>query len=193
MKETLRPTPNLRLVSANTDPAFVRTRSRDIDNPLNQPHDATMPAQDSIMNDTVNKDWAERRLSELNGKIDLQRKDWEAEVKTMNHKFDILVADSNAKFERLFAEMKSEAKASELRIEANYQQVQAAIANAKFQIVTWVIATIIAMASLAYKNWPTHLQDPGKLPAATSTSVPVPPPPTTPDLLKSNTGQKPTK
>lgn len=145
------------------------------------------------MNDTISKDWAERRLSELNGRIDLQRKEWEAEVKTMNHKFDILVADSNAKFERLFAEMKSEAKASELRIEANYQQVQAAIANAKFQIVTWVIATIIAMASLAYKNWPTHLQDPGVLPAATGSSSSVQPSSATPELLKSKTGQKPTK
>ena len=116
---------------------------------------------DSMNPQTPSSDWIELRLNKLDNKIDLHRKDWEAAVKDMNHKFDTLMADSSTKFERLFTKLESESKMSELRIETNYEKVQTSIANAKLQIVMWVIATAIAMGGIAYKIWPPNAPDRG--------------------------------
>lgn len=114
---------------------------------------------DIMSSQTPTSDWIELRLSRLDNKIDMHRKDWEAAVKDMNHKFDAMMADSNAKFDRLFAKLESDSEIKELRIEASHQKVETSIANAKLQIVMWVIATALAAGSIAYKIWPPHNPD----------------------------------
>jgi hypothetical protein len=99
------------------------------------------------MSDTISKDWIEKRLQDADHKRELDRKEWQSEVKDMDHRFNLLISESNAKFDKLFAEMKSESEKNILRVEAS-------ISKAQLQIIIWVIGTFIAVTFGALRFLP---------------------------------------
>jgi hypothetical protein len=115
------------------------------------------PQGDHMSDTPISKDWAERQLSDLNHKIDSHRKDWEAEIKDMNrkfdHKFELLVADSNAKFDKMFLELKSASERNDLRIDAKFAQTDAVIARVETNITRWLVGIIFAIVGLAFSFW----------------------------------------
>lgn len=94
-------------------------------------------SEDNMSDTQISKDWAERRLSELDHKIDAHRKDWEADVKDMNHKFEMLMASSNDRFDKLFMQMKHDSEKTELLVKSS-------IADVKI----WTILTLVTLISL---------------------------------------------
>ena len=115
-----------------------------------QTHDALIDTGQTAMTEhSVTKDWAERRLSEINSKIDLHRKDWESDVKDMNHKFEILVAESSAKFDRHFSEMTLNNKALLAHVDAQSAKTDAIIARMETNLTRWIVATLFTVFSMA--------------------------------------------
>lgn len=110
---------------------------------------------DTMSSETITKDWIEKRIQDVDHQRELDRKEWQADLKDMNHNFTLALAksdekferareESNAKFEKLFAEMRFESEKNTLKIES-------AISRAQLQIVMWVIATSLTVTFGALK------------------------------------------
>ena len=120
-----------RLISANNSPTITAAEGRTVDNPATAPHDTEAHSQGANMSDTtVNKDWAERRLSEVDGKIELEK------------------TKSELKFDRLFREMQLEHKATIAHVDARFAQIDTQIARSETNQTRWFIGILLSIVGL---------------------------------------------
>lgn len=119
-----------RLILANNSPTLTAAGARAVDNPANHPHDSETHKQGANMSDiTVTKDWADRRLSEIDGKIELEK------------------TKSELQFDRLFREMQLEHKAALAHVDARFAQIDTQIARSETNLTRWIMGLIFSILS----------------------------------------------
>ena len=120
------------MLSANTALRWALTETPRVDKPANQPHDASLDVEGNTMNEpTVTRDWAERRLSELDHKLDLER------------------TKSDLKFERLFGELQHGQQTTLAKMDARFAQVDGLIARTETNLTRWIMALVFTLLGLA--------------------------------------------
>jgi len=86
----------------------------------------------NMSDDTISKDWVERKHAELDNKIEMEK------------------VRNDAKFERLFSELKSEYEKNTLRMEASFSQIETKIAQSESHLTKWIMAVIFAILGLGF-------------------------------------------
>lgn len=111
----------------------------------------------NMSDSTVSKDWVERKASELNNKIEMEKVRSDA-------RFDKLIADSNVKFEKLFGEIKAS--------ESTHTKWMVAIA---FSLIMFTLGAIGFSTNLILRAIPSISSQ--SVPTAPSKDIPENPPP----------------
>lgn len=85
-----------------------------------------------MSDDTISKDWIDLKHAELDNKIEMEK------------------VRNDAKFERLFSELKSEYEKNTLRMDASFSQIETKIAQSESHLTKWIMGVIFAILGLGF-------------------------------------------
>jgi len=121
------------------------------------------------MSDSPSKDWIDKNNSVLDNKIEMEKVKAEA-------KFDKMVSNSDAKFERLFSELKFESERNSFKIDSTSLKFDASIARLETNITRWMLGILFSILGLGFAVWrsaqPNH--DPQQTPPTSQTAKQTP-------------------